>query len=157
MKNKYFLITLFCITLSLVSCSNDDSTEPQSKNEMLTDKSWMVQSKIVTPSISLGGMEISDITMLDEEEVKSYIYKFSSDGTLVVKNSSEQIILETSWGFNSDKTQLTLSDPLIFNYPVVGEIGLSTITLNSLTTTKMVGTIPSIYDGVNYVVTITFV
>ncbi|WP_158850827.1 hypothetical protein [Algibacter sp. L1A34] len=157
MKIKYFLITIICASISLTSCSEEESSKLSSESEMLTAKSWVVQSKIVEPSINLGGIEISDITVLDSDEVKSYSFKFDSDGTLVVTDLSEEIIIETTWVFNSDKTQLTFGDPLIYNYPIVGDIGLSTIKITSLTSSKMIGTIPAFYDDINYVVTITFI
>ena len=157
MKTPKLLIAALVLILSFTSCSSDDDADTQSKTDIISSKSWVITSKAVEPSISFGGIEISDIIVLDSEDVRNYSFKFNSDGTLLQYDSSNDLIFETTWTFNADETELTFAEPISYTYPIVGDMGITTLTIQSITSSKIVGTIPALYDGVDYLVTITFI
>jgi hypothetical protein len=65
---------------------------------------------------------------------------------------------ETTWTLNSDNTQISFGEPILYSYPVVGDMGFSTIdNLSISSTSKMVGTVSAIFGGVDYELTITFI
>lgn len=154
MKNSILLMAI--IYLGLTVCSCQDENESASKKELLTNKTWKVSSKTINPAVSMNGMSISDIMLLDSEEVRNYTYKYNLDGTMIQYNQLNQNIFETKWSFNTDETQLIHNPGIIYTYPVVGEIGLKTITLESITADQVVLTTPYIYEGINYVITLTY-
>lgn len=157
-KLTYIIITVFLL-LNLTSCSKDDSNPSDNKLniDLLTSKSWVAQSKVLNPVITYNGMVISDITVIESEEVRKYAFKFNDDGTFFLYNHLNALILETTWTMSSDETQITFTDPVIYTYPVVGEIGLSTLTVQSISSSKFIATIPALYEGTNYELTITFI
>ncbi len=157
MKKLTYLIAIFFLVINLTSCSKDDSSEPQSEIDIISSKSWVIESKIILPSINVGGMEISNIMIIESEDTRNYSFKFNADGKMLQYDSMNNLIFQTTWAFNADKTQINFGEPLIYNYPVVGDMGFSTITIQSLTSSKFVGTVPALYDGTNYVLTITFI
>lgn len=160
MKKSIFLksITLIAVVflaLNLASCSSDESK--QTVYELLTSKSWKSQSKIINPSINMNGIVISDIMVLESDEVKNYSFKFNADGSFVVYDSLKNKVFQTTWALSSDETIVTLADPVIITYPLVGNVSMKTITIESITANKIIAKIPSfVYAGVNYEVTIIF-
>ncbi|WP_372757445.1 hypothetical protein [Mariniflexile sp.] len=156
MKKKYFLITIICVLFSLTSCSTEEGVET-SVVDILSAKSWVIQSKLISPTITMSGIEITDIAMLESEAVRNYTFNFNSDGSLLVQDASNATILETTWSLSSDETQLIFTNPLIYTYPVVGDMELSSMVIQSISGTKMVCTITTVYYDTNYVVTVTFI
>ncbi|CAH8296470.1 hypothetical protein EV196_11138 [Mariniflexile fucanivorans] len=156
MKKYKLLITALILILSFTSCSKDDTENGQSKKDIIESKSWVITSKTVEPSILFGAIEISDITILDSDEVKNYSFKFNPDGSLLQYDFEGNLIFETTWAFNSDETEITFEEPIMYTYPVVGEMGISTLLIETISSSKIVGTIPAFYQGVDYLVTITF-
>lgn len=157
MKNPNLLITALVLILSFTSCSSDDDADTKSKTDLISSKSWVVKSKTVEPSIVFGGTEISDIMILDSEDVRNYSFNFKSDGTLLQYDAEKKLMFQTTWSFNSSETELTFAEPIKYTYPVVGEMSITTLSIQSITSSKIVGTIPAMYEGVNYLITITFV
>ncbi|GHC59140.1 hypothetical protein [Ulvibacter litoralis] len=153
MKNKYFLITIFSLILGVTSCSKDDS---QSASEMLSSKTWVIESKMLSPSIIYAGVEITDITLFETDETKDYAFTFNSDGTLLVRNASNNLILDSTWAFNSDETELIFGETLIYAIPLVGDIGYSSIAIKSITSSEIVGSVTMPFEGTIYTVTMTF-
>ena len=155
MKNSILLMAIIYLGLTVFSCQ--DENESASKKELLTNKTWKVSSKTINPAVSMNGMSISDIMLLDSEEVRNYSYKYNMDGTMILYNQLDQNIFESKWSFNTDETQLIHNPGIIYTYPVVGEIGLTTITVESISTDQVVLTTPYIYEGINYVITLKYI
>ncbi|KAA5822302.1 hypothetical protein FPF71_14210 [Algibacter amylolyticus] len=153
MKRKYFLITIFSLVLSLISCSEDEST---SSNDILSSKTWVIKSKMLSPSIVYAGVEITDITLFETDETKDYSFSFNSDGTLVVNDANNSVVLETTWELNSDETVLTFGETLIYAIPLVGDIGYSSIDIKSISSSAIVGTVTMPFEDEVYIVTMTF-
>lgn len=156
MKKLTYLTTIVFLVFNLTSCSKDDSSPSDQSNSVLTSKSWVAQSKIITPSVVVGGFEVSDIMSLESEGVRKYSFKYNDDGTLYQYDNSKNLIFQTTWTMNSDETEVTFKEPIIYTYPIVGEMGITTFTIQSISSSKMVATIPAFYEGTNYLVTITF-
>ena len=157
MKNKYFLITIFSLLLSLTSCSSSDSSDSRSASEMISSKAWVIESKMLSPTIDYGGIEITDIMVLESEETRNYSFKFNSDGTFFQYDAAGNPIFETTWVLNSDNTQLLFGEPIIYSYPVVGDMGFSTIDNLSISSSEVLGTVNAVFGGVDYELTITFI
>jgi len=157
MKNKYFLITIFSLILSVTSCSSDDSSNSKSASEMISSKAWLVESKMLSPTIDYGGLEITDIMIIEPEETRNYTFTFNSDGTLLQNDAMGNLIFETTWVLNSDNTQLLFGEPIVYSYPIVGDMGFSTIDNLSISSSQVVGTISATFGDVEYEVTITFI
>ena len=157
MNNKYFLITIFSLILSVTSCSSDDSSDSKSASEMISSKAWLIESKMLSPTIDYGGIEITDIMIIESEETRNYTFTFNSDGTLFQNDAMGNLIFETTWVLNSDNTQLLFGEPIVYSYPVVGDMGFSTIDNLSISSSQVVGTISATFGDVEYVVTITFI
>jgi len=153
MKNKYFLIAIFSLIIGVTSCSKDDT---RSATEMLSSKTWIIESKELSPSIVYAGVEITDITLFETDETKNYAFKFNSDGTLLVTDASNTLILDSTWDLNADQTSLTFAEPLIYAIPLVGDIGYSSISIESISSSEIVGTVTMPYEGTIYMVTMTF-
>lgn len=156
MKNNYFFITVFSLILTLTSCSSD-SSDSNSEADIISSKSWIVESKMLSPSIVYGGLEITDIMVIESEETRNYEFNFNSDGTFVLSDAAGTSVLETTWLLNSENTQLSFAEPIVYSYPVVGDMGFSTIDIVSISSSKMVGTVSAIFGGVDYELTITFI
>jgi hypothetical protein len=154
MKKHYFLITIFSILFSLTSCTSEDS---DSANEIFSSKVWKIESKILSPTINYGGIEVTDITLFESEETKNYSFEFKEDGAFYQYDSTGELMYESTWALNSDNTQLTFGEPIVYEYPVVGEMGFSIIDIVSISSTKIVGTIDALFNEVNYQVTLTFI
>lgn len=154
MKKLFLLTAIILLALFTFSCKKDSETA--SKTELLTGKTWIVKSKPIVPSVSMNGMTISDISILDPEVVRQYTYKYNTDGTMIQYDETNKLKFQTTWSFNADQTQITHNPGIIFAYPVVGEISLTIATLKSISESEMIATIPSTYDGTEYVVTINF-
>lgn len=150
MNNKYFLIALL---ISLISCSSENSESP---TEILSSKTWVIQNKLLSPSIVYGGIEITDMTLFETDETKGYSFKFNADGTLLVNNASNNIILDSTWVLNSDQTELTFGEALIYAIPQVGNIGYSSISIESISTSEIVGTVTMPFGDETYLVTMNF-
>lgn len=162
MKKSIFLksislIAVVFLALNLSSCSS--SSEPNlSVKEKLTSKLWKSQSKIINPSINMSGIVVTDITILESDEVRNYSFKFNTDGSFIVYDILNKNIFQTTWTLSSDETVITLADPVVIPYPFVGNVDMKTITIESITTSKIVSKIPRfLYEGVYYEATITFI
>ena len=154
MNKSILLVGVIFTSLMFNSCKNE--TTPPSKTDLLTNKTWKIITKAIVPSFVMGGITVTDITVMESDEMKAYTYKFNKDGTAYRYSASNQMIAQTSWSFNSDETQITFNPAILYNYPIVGDNGLSTMTLVSLSENQMVTTVPYLYDGTNFVITITF-
>jgi len=155
MKKATIILAIILIGFLGQSCQ-DDSVDV-SKKDLLTGKSWKIISKAISPSFAMGGITIADIRVLESDEVQNYSYQFESDGTVGQYDKANKKISQTNWSFNTDETQLVYNPAIKYNYPIVGDIGLSTMTLVSLSENQMVVTVPYSYESINYVITITFV
>ncbi|GAA4230834.1 hypothetical protein GCM10022291_01930 [Postechiella marina] len=156
MKKQIFLITIFSVILGLTSCSSDDSSGLDA-NTAITSKTWLVQSKKLSPSIEMNGLVIDDIMIIEDEGTRNYSFKFDSDGAMYQYDAENTLIYQTTWSLNSDNTELSFGEPIVYNYPVVGPMGISAIDIESISNSKMVGTISAVFEGTAYVVTITFI
>lgn len=156
MKKYHLLIVSLILILSITSCATGDE-DTATKKDLISSKNWVIKSKAVVPSILFNGIEISDIIILDDESVRSYSFNFKSDGTLLQYDAEKKLMFQTTWSFNSSETELTFAEPIKYTYPVVGEMSITTLSIQSITSSKIVGTIPAMYEGVNYLITITFV
>lgn len=154
---KKSMLVMAIVSLVFTVCSCQDENTSASKKELLTNKTWKVSSKKITPAVSLNGISITDIMLLDSKEVQNYSYKYTLSGTLIQYNQLDQKIFETKWSFNTDETLLTHHPAIVYTYPVVGEIGLTTITLQSITANQVVFTSPYAYQGINYVITLIYI
>ncbi len=154
MKKSVILMSVIFFGLAIFSCK-DDSPDA-SKKELLTNKTWVVKSKIIAPSFILGAMTISDLTILDSDEEKKYSYKYDPDGTMKEYDNLGQVIFETNWSFNADETKITHTPGITYNYPVIGDMSLNTLTIESISSNQIVATVPYSYDGTDYTITMTF-
>lgn len=157
MKNKNFLIVIISLLFTITSCSSDDSSDSTPASEIISSKTWLIESKMLSPTIDYGGIVISDITILESDETRNYTFSFNSDGTLVINDAMGNAIFETTWVLNSDNTQITFADPIVYEYPVVGDMGFSTIDDLSVSSSEITGTVAANFGGVDYVLTIKFV
>jgi len=155
MKKLIFFMAIGFIGLTVNSCKDD--TQAPSQKELLTGSTWKIISKAISPSFEMGGITITDISVLESDEVRGYSYVYNSDGTVAQYDKSNQFVSQTSWALNADETQIIYNPSIKYTYPVVGDIGLSTITIISIGANEMVTTVPYLYQGTNYVITITFV
>jgi hypothetical protein len=127
------------------------------ESEMISSRTWVIESKILSPSIDYGGIEITDIMVLESEETRNYSFKFDEDGSFYQYDSDGVVIYETTWSLNSDNTQIVFEDPIVYDYPVVGDMGFSTIDIISISSSKIVGTVSALFAEVDYQLTITFI
>jgi len=155
MKKSIILMSVIFVGLIIFSCKDDSPSA--SKKELLTKNTWLVKSKIIVPAFTLGGMTISDITILDSDEVKKYSFKYDLDGTMKEYDNLGKMIFQTNWSFNTDETQLTHTPGIAYNYPVVGDMSLNTLNIESISSNQIVALVPYSYDGTNYMVTMTFI
>ncbi|WP_179316956.1 hypothetical protein [Winogradskyella undariae] len=155
MKKYYFLISIFSLLFSFTSCSSDDSELPP--NEILSSKIWVIKSKVISPSIVYYGQEITDISLFESEETKNYSFEFLADGTFYQYDSAGELLFENTWYLNADHTQLTFGEPIVYEYPVVGNMGFTTIDIISISSSKIVGVIDASFNEVDYEVTLTFI
>jgi len=155
MKKLIFISVVLFIGVFVYSCKKDSETS--SKKDLLTGKTWIVKSKPIVPSVSMNGLTITDISILDTEEVRKYTYKYNTDGTMTQYDETNKVKFQTKWSMNADETQITHDPGIIFTYPIVGNISLTTATIVSISADQMNASIPSTYDGTNYVVTINFI
>ncbi len=158
MKKQFILIAICYLAINLVSCSKDTTEEviPPTNKELLSSKSWVVKTKTIAPSISMGGFDVSDILSLESEEVRKYSFKYNTDGSLFLYDGSNNLIFQTTWSINSLQNLITFGQPIIYTYPIVGDLGITTFNLQLITKTQMTATIPFTYEGTNYVVTVSF-
>lgn len=155
MNKSIILVALFMLVLVVFSCKDDNTS--QVKEDILTSKAWVIQSKIINPAYSLVGFTISDASTLDSPEVKEYTYKHATDGTLTQSSGSNSIVFQTKWAFSADEKKLQYTPGIIFSYPVVGDISLTTMDIVSIAEDKMVMKVPYTFELIKYEVTITFV
>lgn len=155
MKKSIFFLSIIFIGSLLFSC-NEDELEP-TNTELLTNTEWAIQSKIITPNISMNGMTISDINVLDSDDVKSYSYKFNSDGTMVISDKSNQSIFQTNWAFNTDETIITFNPGILYSYPIVGDISWPSFNMDLISANQLESTNPYLYNDTNYEITLTFI
>jgi len=80
MTKPALFLAFILVGLIQFSCKKDD---PQlTQKEMLTGKTWIITSKALTPSATLGGITIDDIKILDSDDQRNYTYKYDEDGTM---------------------------------------------------------------------------
>jgi hypothetical protein len=154
MKKSIIRFAIAIIGIILFSCDKEGT--PLTKKEMLTGKSWKIESKNINPSFSQGGFVISDISVLEPEEIKNYVYKFNDDGTLIITGQAGETIFETNWSFNANETELVINPGIVFNYPMVGDFSLTTLMIGSITTNQIVSINAYTYENVTYEVTVLF-
>ena len=151
---------IFTIAVALLSCEKDN--EILSKTDMINGKTWKVTSKTVDPAIKFvtdaegHTIQIFDIRLFDPDSVKNYGYKYSKDGIFTLLNDARRELMQTTWKFNSDESQITLGQPLIYNYPVVGNVSVQSVTIISISKDKIATTIPTVLNNVNHALTIIF-
>lgn len=156
MKKLNYIILIVILVLNLASCSKDDS-DSSAKEGLLTNKTWITESKVINPVISFNGIEISDIMVLETDAVRNYSFKFNSDGTFFLYDNLDTLIFQTTWSMNSEETQITFAEPIVYTYPLVGDIGLSILNIQSITSSEFVATVSGLYEDINYELTITFI
>lgn len=156
MKNNYYLSAIIALFISLSSCSSD-SNDANTPSDMVSSKTWKIESKMLSPTINYGGIEITDIMILESEETRNYSFKFNADGTFVQYDAAGEVLFESTWSLNSENTVLSFGEPIVYVYPVVGEMGFSSIDIISISSSKIVGTIDSTFGEDDYELTITFI
>ena len=124
---------------------------------MLSSKNWVIQSKILSPSIIYNEIEVTDIMLFESDETRNFSFQFKADGTFYQYDSTGEVLIESTWSLNSDSTQLLLGDPIVYDYPIVGEMGFSTINIISISSSKFVGTVDALFNSAEYQVTLTFI
>lgn len=154
MKNPIILMILIVMSITICSCGEPD--DPKTNTEIISGKTWLVSSKTVSPDFEKGGIIISDIHVLETEDVKNYTFEFDANGTFTQYDQLGNVLLETTWTFNADETQITLADPIVYSYQIVGDLEIPTFMVESISESAVVGNIPFNYDEVDYVVTIIF-
>ncbi|GAL61968.1 hypothetical protein JCM19300_714 [Algibacter lectus] len=157
MKNNYYLSAIIALFISLTSCSSSDSNDANTPSDMVSSKTWKIESKMLSPTINYGGVEIDDIMILESEETRNYSFKFNADGTFEQYDATGEVLFESTWSLNSDNTILSFGEPIVYVYPVVGEMGFSSIDIVSISSSKIVGTIESTFGEDDYELTITFI
>ncbi len=155
MKNLFLVVAVIFSGLTLFTCSTDK--QPPDRKELLTSKTWVVKAKTIVPTVSIGGIVISDILILESDGMRNYAFKYNMDGTLIQYNQMNTIIMQTKWSFNADETEITHEQPIIYNYPIVGDLNITKINVKSITADQLIALIPFLYEETNYVVTITFI
>lgn len=154
MKKSSRLVAVLFLGLSLFSCKFEDV--PLSKKELLTNKTWLITNKTLSPSMTMGGMVISDILIMESDEVRKYSFKYNMDGTMTQFDHLNQVRFRTKWSFNKEETQISHEEAIVYNYPIVGDLKLTTATMESITNNQMVALLPFTNEGMNYVITIIF-
>lgn len=155
MNKSIIFVALFIVGFVVASCKDENTS--QSNEDILTSKAWIIQSKIVNPTYSIAGITISDVSALDSPEVQKYSYKHASDGTVTQYDESNGIVFQTKWSFSADETKFQYTPGIIFTYPIVGDISLTTMNIVSISEDKMVMKVPYTFELIKYEVTITFV
>lgn len=153
-KNIAFLLSFFVLGLTLNSCKNEPSE--LTKTEILTEIMWKIKSKAISPSFEIGGITISDIMVLESDEERDYTYKYNADGTVVRYSSTNQLISQTTWSFNSGETEIIFNPAIQYVYPVIGQMGLPSMNLVSLSENEMKTTVGYTYEGLDYIINIVF-
>ena len=134
----------------IYSCTKDDVT--LTNDELLTQDTWVIKSKTINPIILVGGMAVSNILELEADSVRNYSYKYNINGSFIQYDHNNSIILQASWQLSSDQTELSLSQPLVFTYPVMGDLYVSALKIESITPGYINTLISFDYEGINYVV-----
>ena len=134
----------------IYSCAKDDIA--LTNDELLTQDTWVIKSKTINPVISVGGVAVSNILALEADSVRNYSYKYNTNGAFIQYDHNNSIILQASWQLNFDQTELSFSQPLIFTYPVMGDLYVSILTIESITTGHINTSISFEYEEIDYVV-----
>lgn len=154
MKKLVIYMTILVLVSFISACKDENSNA--TKTELLTGKTWVIKSKKITPSVTMSGMTISDIMILDTPEVQLYSFKHNADGSVIEYNQLNENIFQSNWTFNADETQITYNPGIVFNYPVVGDMRLETMEVISIAEDELITKIPYNFGGTNYEVTFTY-
>lgn len=154
MKKSILFVVVILLGMTMFSC--DDETQPLTKTEMVTGKTWKITSKILSPPASLGGITITDIMILDSDDQRNFSYKFNTDGTVIQYNSLNKEIFRTKWSFNAEETQITYNPGIVFSYAVAGDFTLSSMNIESISANKLVTKVNYSFAGTPYLATFTY-
>jgi len=150
LKPIYFLI----LCLVVIGC--EENPVEKSFDQMLTDESWIVETKTVVPPFSLAGFDVSDILIYDTDSVRNLEYSFMENGVFQVVNSIGEVRLETTWSLDDASNTIFLSDTLFYSYPILGDVWVTQFQVISLSQESLHTEIPVLFDETNYIVTINF-
>lgn len=153
MKKSILILAFFLLVISQFSCKKDNNL---SKKDLLTGKTWIIISKALTPSVSVGGITIDDINILDSEDQRNYTFKYNTDGTMIEYNKAKEEIYRTNWSFNSDETQISHTPGIVFSYPMVGDYTLTTMSIESISANQLITKVVYNFLGTDYVATFTY-
>jgi hypothetical protein len=153
MKKSHLIFVVILLGLTQFSCKKDEQS--LSKKDMLTNNTWIITSKALSPVVSFNGLPINDVSILDSDDQKNFTFKYNSDGTMIEYNKLKQEIFRTKWSFNADETQLIHNPGITYSYQAIGDFTISAIVIESITAKKIVAKIP--YSMAGTVYTTTFV
>ncbi len=150
-KIRFTIAIIIIIGANFIySCKKDDVTF--TNDELLTQDTWVVKSKTINPVILVGGMAVSNILELEADSVRNYSYKYNTNGSFFQYDQNDNVILQASWQLSSNQTELSLSQPLVFTYPIMGDIYVSALKIESITPGYINTLVSCNYEGIDYII-----
>jgi hypothetical protein len=143
------ILFLLCLGSSVVftSCKKDDDP---TKKEMLVGKNWVATAMTIDPGLPIVGTNLfNQVEACDKDDIT----KFSADGKATFDEGATKCEVTDpqtttgSWALNPTETILSIT------YSPTSTISL---TLKTLTSSKMVGTYQVVDSGVTYTYELTF-
>lgn len=142
------LLFVLCLGSSFVFTSCKKDSDP-TKKEMLVGKNWVMTALTIDPALPVYG---SNMYNQMEACAKDDITKFASDGKATFDegatkcNVSDPQTTTGSWALNTTETILSVTEGAT----------TTSITLKSLSSSKVVGTYQEVNGGVTYTFEVTF-
>ncbi len=142
------ILFLLCLGSSVVftSCKKDDDP---TKKEMLVGKNWVMTALTIDPALPVIGSNIyNQISACTKDDIT----KFASDGKATFDegatkcNVSDPQTTTGSWVLNTTETILSITE----------DGSTTSITLKSISSSKVVGTYQVVEGGVTYSYEVTF-
>ncbi len=142
------LLFILCLGSSVVftSCKKDDDP---TKKEMLVGKNWVMTALTIDPALPVIG---SNIYNQIDACTKDDITKFTADGKATFDegatkcNVSDPQTTTGTWALNTTETVLSITD----------DGSTTSVTLKSISSSKVVGTYQLVDSGVTYTYEVTF-
>jgi hypothetical protein len=151
MKNLQLLLFL-CAALAFTACKKDDDP---SKKEMLTNKNWVMTAATVDPSfVLITGGSTNNLYNQLEACAKDDITRLNADGKATFDegalkcNVADPQTTNGTWALSLDEKTLSITDP-------ASTPSTTSITILSLSSSKMMGTYQMEIGPVTYTVTAT--
>lgn len=142
------LLFILCLGSSVVftSCIKDDDP---TKKEMLIGKNWVPTAMTVDPGLPVVGTNLfNQLDACDKDDIT----RFAADGKASFDEGASKCKVTDpqtttgSWALNPTETILSITNP---------DGSTISLTIKSLTSSKIVGTYQDVLNGVNYTIELT--